>query len=99
MWFLPFCHAKGEGAAMAIRYLVKKDVFIVDRSGHSRFYSASKRNPDGTVGYLPDDLKGLTRDHVDMFFEKVEMSGASIVEQATQAPGEKRARKSTTEES
>lgn len=78
---------------MATRYMVKKDVFIVDRTGHSRFYSANKKNQDGTVGYLPEDLKGLTRDHVDMFFEKVEMSGAGIVEQATQAPGEKRARK------
>lgn len=77
---------------MAIRYVVKKDVFLVGKDGRKRFFKAGKANRDGSIGYTAEELVGLTRDHL-MFFEQIEMSGAGVVEQATQAPGEKRARK------
>lgn len=82
---------------MAARYTVKKDVFLVGRDGRKRFFSINKKNRDGTVGYTDEDLKGLTRDQLT-FFTKMEVSGGDIVEQATQAPGEKRARKPRVED-
>jgi hypothetical protein len=90
---------------MAVRYVPKhkSGVFLVDKSGRKRFFQGQRRLPDGTLGYKPDEIKGLSRDAMRAF-RIVEVSGSEIeedVEQATQAPGEKRARrpkKETTED-
>jgi hypothetical protein len=82
---------------VAVRYVPKQKagVFLVDRSGKKRFFKGQRRLPDGTLGYKPDEIKGLSRDAMKAF-RKVEVSGSDIiedetVEQATAAPGEKRA--------
>jgi hypothetical protein len=67
---------------VALRYIAKTDFFCADRDGRRRFYSA--KHP----GYLPEQVKGLSRDHLKMF-RKFEVE--EVVEQATAAPGEKRA--------
>lgn len=73
---------------MAQRFVAKKDVHMVDRQGRRRFYKRNHMRRDGTVGYLPEEITGLSRDQLKMFVENtVEGEG---VEQATAAPGEKR---------
>ena len=73
---------------MAQRYVAKRDVFLVDRQGRKRFFKRNRQRPDGTVGYAPDEIVGLSRDQLKMFTAStVEGEG---VEQATAAPGEKR---------
>jgi hypothetical protein len=73
---------------MAKRFIVKRDVYVVDRTGRQRFYRRNHVREDGTVGYTPEEIKGLSRDHLRMFTENsVDGEG---VEQATAAPGEKR---------
>lgn len=67
---------------MAVRYIAKTDFFCADRAGRRRFYSA--QHP----GYTPEQVTGLSRVHLNMF-NKVDIE--EIIEQATAAPGEKRA--------
>ena len=73
---------------MAQRYVAKRDVFLVDRQGRKRFFKRNHQRADGTVGYAPEEVTGLSRDQLKMFVAStVEGEG---VEQATSAPGEKR---------
>ena len=73
---------------MAQRFVVKRDVHLVDRQGRRRFYKRNHLRRDGTVGYLPEEITGLSRDQLKFFVEnRVDGDG---VEQATAAPGEKR---------
>ena len=73
---------------MATRYVVNADVHLVDREGRRRFFQRSRRRGDGTFGYAPEEITGLSRDQLRRF-RKVEISG-DVVEQATAAPGELR---------
>ena len=73
---------------MAKRYVVSRDVFLVDRQGRKRFFKRNRQRPDGTVGYLPEEITGLSRDQLK-YFSVNEVEG-EFVEQATSAPGEKR---------
>jgi hypothetical protein len=72
---------------MATRYVVNADVHLVDREGRRRFFQRSRRRNDGTFGYAPEEITGLSRDQLRRF-RRVEISG--MVEQATAAPGELR---------
>jgi hypothetical protein len=76
---------------MAVRYVPKHDFVCADRKGRRRVFRKNNVRRDGSIGYEASELEGLYRDHLGMF-EKFEMSGGEIVEQATAAPGEKRAR-------
>jgi hypothetical protein len=69
---------------VAIRYIATTDFRCADRNGRRRFYQA--KHP----GYTPEEIKGLSRDHLRMF-TKIEVN--EVIEQATAAPGEKRATK------
>jgi hypothetical protein len=81
---------------MATRYVAKRDQFLVDRQGKKRFFKRNNIRRDGTVGYTPDELKGLSRDQLRMFVETT-VDGEGV-EQATAAPGEKRSVRRSREE-
>ena len=80
---------------MAKRYVVSRDVHLVDRQGKRRFFQRNHVRRDGTVGYDPDEIKGLSRDQLK-YFSVNEVVG-EFVEQATSAPGEKRSVKRSRE--
>jgi hypothetical protein len=73
---------------MSVRYVPKKDFYCVDRKGRKRFYKASHRRSDGTAGYVRDEVTDLYRNHLGMFLK---VDDVPVVEQATAAPGERRA--------
>lgn len=75
---------------MAERYIPAHDFVCADKQGQRRMFHVRHRRPDGTFGYTPDEVKGLFGDHLRMF-RVVEVTGDEVVEQATAAPGEKRA--------
>lgn len=77
---------------MAVRYVPTVDVSLRDKYNRKLIFHANHIRRDGTQGYTTEELHGLTRDHMNLF-RVIEVSGDEIVEQATRAPGEKRARK------
>lgn len=73
---------------MAVRYVANSDFVVADKKGRRRLFKRNHRRQDGTIGYLPEEITGLYRDHLRMFKETT-VDGEDV-EQATAAPGEKR---------
>ena len=69
---------------MSKRY-IPNDSFTLGR-GH--VYSTNRMNPDGTVGYFEDEVKGLQKQHLAIF-RVVDVEGDGV-EEATASPGERR---------
>lgn len=75
---------------MAVRFVPKRDMHLVVK-GKKKFFSARHRD-GGLPGYPPEAMQGLSREQ-QTYFSRIEVDD---VEQATAAPGEKRARKPRT---
>jgi hypothetical protein len=73
---------------MATRYVPAGPVFLPTKHGHDAFFDPNRIDPNGLRGYSAEDLAGLTAQQIKDHFHVHE---ETVVEQATSAPGEKRA--------
>lgn len=71
---------------MAKRY-IPLDSFSL---GRGKVFVPGYQQIDGTQGYTEDQVSALSKKQLRHFFQEVDISGGSVVEQATAAPGEKR---------
>lgn len=74
---------------MATRYLPPSP-FATMVHGVRTVFNPDYKQKDGTFGYTAEQIAGLPKEIRDTF-RKIEVTGEDIVEQATAAPGEKRA--------
>ena len=58
--------------------------------GRGKTFVANHKQKDGTLGYSEADVSQLTKKQIRDHFDIVEVSGESVVEAATAAPGELR---------
>ena len=73
---------------MAKRYVVTSSGGF--SLGRGKTFVANWKQPDGTLGYTEQEVSRLTKQQIRNHFRVIEVSGASVVEAATAAPGEKR---------